>query len=91
MDGVKEIPLSAEARLEIASLVYGKWCEAFDAKKAVAGETWVSAGKFCPRDEWPMYHEARVKKALADFEKWTRLREEVCKHSPLMEVVFKGA
>jgi len=41
-----QIELSAEARLEIASLVYSKWAESFDAFKAAKTATWEARVNF---------------------------------------------
>ncbi len=84
MDAIKEVPLSAKARLEIASMVYSRWCNAFDALKAAEKETWESAGKFCPKDEWPQYHADRKQSALTDFSIASQLKNEMCKWSPLV-------
>ncbi len=79
-----QIELSPEARLEIASLVYDKWCKAYDAFKLAKTQTWESAGKFCPKSEWPLFQAKMLESAQKELDKWARLKDEVCKYSPLV-------
>lgn len=84
-EGIKQVPLSAKARLELASMAYGRWAKAYDALKEAKALTWESAGKFCPKEEWPLYHADMVKTAQAELDLTTALKAEICPHSPLME------
>lgn len=79
-----QIELSPETRLEIASLVYDKWCKAHEAMKLAKTQTWESAGKFCPKADWPLFQARILKDSQKEFDKWTRLKDEVCKYSPLV-------
>lgn len=79
------VPLTAKARLELASMAYVRWAKAYDAMKEVKALTWDSAGRFCPKGEWPLYHAAMVKTAQTELDLATALKDEICPHSPLME------
>lgn len=81
---IKMVPLTALARLEIASLVYGEWSKAFDSLKNVKQLTWATAGKFCPKEDWPLFHKDMLQNAQANFDKWQAIRNEMCHHSPLI-------
>jgi hypothetical protein len=83
-DGMMQIDLDAETRLELASMVYGRWGTAYDNQKRVQGLTWESAGKFCPKADWPEFHGSMLEAAKAEFELATRLKNAVCKHSPIV-------
>lgn len=85
MPDTKQVPLSAETRLELASMAYARWSAAFDAHKAAKAETWESAGRFCPRDEWPLFHARRLNAARTELDKAARIKDEICPHSPLGE------
>lgn len=74
----------AETRLEIASMVYNRWCIAFDKLKEVKALTWESAGKFCPKADWPSFHSDMIKTADKEMQLATRLKDSVCKYSPLI-------
>lgn len=79
-----QIELSAEARLECASLVYGKWSEAYDQLKLAKNATWENSGKTCPKGDWPLFREQNLVFAQKEYDKWSALKVEVCKYSPLV-------
>lgn len=79
-----QIELSAEARLEIAALVYSKWAQSFDAFKAAKTATWENNKQVCPKGDWPLFQADQMEYAQKTLDKWTRLKEEVCKYSPLV-------
>jgi hypothetical protein len=76
--------LDPKTRLEIASMVYSRWAAAFDAHKAVKAATWESAGKFCPKAEWPNYHAAQLQNAAQELELAAKLKADICPFSPLV-------
>jgi hypothetical protein len=79
-----QIELSATARLECANLIYGKWSEAFDTLKVAKNATWETSGKTCPKSDWPLFRAHNLEHAQKEFDKWSALKEEVCKYSPLV-------
>ena len=79
-----QIELDAEARLVLASLAYTAWEQAWEAHKAVKAETWESARRFCPHNEWPQYHASGLKNAQAKLDEATRVKNAICPHSPLV-------
>lgn len=79
-----QIELSPEARLEIASLVYNKWAESYDAFKAAQTATWEANKWLCPKEDWPLFRAHQMEYAEKALDKWTKLKEEVCKYSPLV-------
>lgn len=81
----RQVPLSARARLELASMAYGRWSTAYDAVKATKALTWESSGRFCPKGEWPSYHAEMTKNAEKELELAAVLKAEICPHSPLLE------
>ena len=78
------IDLDAEARMDIASLVYGHWSSAFDELKAAKALTWESAGKFCPKADWPEFHKGMVMTAEKKLAKAAHMKDSICKFSPLV-------
>jgi hypothetical protein len=78
------VPLDAEARLELASMAYSRWCKAYDEMKGLKASTWESQGKFCPKDEWPDYHRDQLTHAANELAKATRLKDAICPHSPII-------
>jgi len=81
---VISIPLDADQRNDVASLVYSAWCKSFDAMKAAKGATWESSGKFCPKGEWPNYHKVQIEHAQKELDKLENLRNAVCPFSPIV-------
>lgn len=81
----KQVPLSAKARLELASMAYARWSTAYDAFKAAKSLTWESSGRFCPKGEWPLYHASMLGTAQAELDLAAALKAEICPHSPLVE------
>jgi len=79
------IPLDAEARLELASMAYSRWCKAWDNAKIIKSATWESQGKFCPKEDWALYHADQMKSIEEELNKSFRIREQICKFSPLMD------
>lgn len=65
-------------------MIYSRWSEAFDALKKTKSLTWESAGKFCPKTEWSLYHAEMIKQAEMEFELATKLKNDICKYSPLV-------
>lgn len=78
------LSLDEITRTEIASMIYSRWSEAFDALKKTKSLTWESAGKFCPKTEWSLYHAEMIKQAEMEFELATKLKNDICKYSPLV-------
>lgn len=78
------VDLDPQARLDIAALVYKNWSESFDRLKVARALTWESAGKFCPKVEWPLYHASMVKSAEQDFMKASHMKDSFCPFSPLV-------
>jgi hypothetical protein len=78
------LDLDAFTRNELASMVYARWSSAFENLKKTKSLTWESTGKFCPRAEWPSYHETMLAGAQKELEYASRLKETVCKYSPLI-------
>lgn len=79
-----QVDLDAEARLELASMAYERWSKAWETAKLVRAETWESAGKFCPKADWPQFHEARRKSASDELDKAERVKKAICPFSPLI-------
>jgi hypothetical protein len=77
------LDLDAKTRLEIASMVYSRWCEAFDNLKKVKTQTWESTGKFCPKGDWPQYQASMLKHAERELELAEKLKADICPFSPL--------
>ena len=75
-----QIDLSPEAIFALSGLTQEEWTKAFDALKIVQHETWGSAGKFCPKADWPEFHARRVKNAKDTFQKWSAIRAELAPH-----------
>ena len=83
-DTVVNVPLDAVARNLVSSLVYQHWTECFDTLKAAKNATWESAGKFCPKAEWPLHQAVMLKNAQAAFDTATAVKEQACKFSPMI-------
>jgi hypothetical protein len=81
----KSVPLSARARLELASMAYARWSVAYDKLKEVKFLTWEASGRFCPKGEWPLYHAEMLKNAEHELTLATQIKGEICPHSPLLE------
>lgn len=80
-----QVELDAEARLELAAMVYARWSRAWDSVKAVRAETWESTGRFCGKEDWPGFHAARTKQADEEMALAKRLREAICPYSPIVK------
>ena len=78
------IELDAESRFELASMAYDRWSNAFEAHKKAKQLTWESVNKFCPKNEWPDYHKSMVAEAEKELNKATKLKDAICKYSPLI-------
>lgn len=76
--------LSAEARNELAAMAYARWSDAFDILRKVKAMTWESEKKFCPKADWPNFHESMLASAQKEYDLTTRLKAEICKYSPLI-------
>lgn len=81
---VISVPLNAEARLEIAGMVYSRWCKAHDAMKETQARTWEQNKQVCPKSDWPLFYAENVKYAEAELAKATRLKDAFCPFSPLV-------
>lgn len=79
-----QIELSAEARLECASLVYAKWGESFYQLKIAKSAKWEDNKQCCPKGDWPLFYQSNLEYAQKEFDKWSALKEEICKYSPLI-------
>jgi hypothetical protein len=66
-------------------MAYARWSKAYDDLKAAKALTWESAGRFCPRAEWPLYSAAQIEDAEKELAKAERLKAAICPFSPLME------
>ena len=42
---------------------YAMWAKEYDELEVCKIATWESQGKFCPKAEWPMFHEEQMKNA----------------------------
>jgi hypothetical protein len=82
--------LDAKTRLEIASMVYNRWCKAYDEIKKVKALTWESTGKFCPKEEWPLYQKDMLENAEKELALALKLKDDVCKYSPLVTQEYKN-
>jgi len=78
------VDLNARTRLELASMVYSRWCQAYDKLKEVKALTWESAGKFCPKEDWNAYHLDMQFTAQKELDLATNLKDVICKLSPLV-------
>lgn len=78
------IELDPTERLELASMAYNRWCIAFDALKTSKALTWESAGKFCPKNEWHLYHADMIKTAEKELTLAVKLKDAICRYSPLV-------
>lgn len=79
---IVNVPLDAEARNAISSMVYSRWSEAFDTLKKAKAEDWDKV--ICPKSDWPQFHQARIEHAQKEFDLCSRLKANVCKWSPLV-------
>ena len=79
-----QVDLDAEARNELAAMAYARWSTAFETLKAAKALSWESAGKFCPKAEWPQYHASMLDTADKEFALATRLKAAICPFSPLV-------
>lgn len=78
------LDLDAKTRLEIASMVYSRWSEAWDNVKTVKALTWETSGKFSPKDEWPLYYADMLKHAKEELSLAEKLKADICPFSPLV-------
>jgi hypothetical protein len=78
------LDLDAKTRLEIASMVYHRWTIAYDAMKEAKAATWESMGKFCPKNEWHLYHADMIENAEKELELAEKLKSDICPFSPLI-------
>jgi hypothetical protein len=78
------IPLDAPCRNEIASMVYARWSDAFTKLTEVKQLTWEATNRFCPKNEWPLYHKNLIESAETELITATVLKESICKYSPLI-------
>lgn len=81
---IKQVPLSALARNKLASMAYEQWSVSYESLKAVKALTWESAGKFCPKAEWPQYHTSMVINAEKELAEAAAVKDEICKWSPIV-------
>jgi hypothetical protein len=81
---IVNVPLDAEARLELAAMAYSRWCKAYDYLKTIKAATWESQNKFCPKDEWPSYHAVQIQGAEAELKKAAAIKDAICPYSPLI-------
>lgn len=79
-----QIDLDPTERLEFASMAYSRWSDAFIALKAAKAATWESTGKTCPKGDWPLFHDANIKHAQKELDLATKLKDAICKYSPLI-------
>lgn len=70
--------LSDELRLEIAQILYNKWCTMYDTLKAVSGE------KNEGSPDWQEFHNARLIGARIAEEKAERLFDEFKQYAPTL-------
>lgn len=81
-----DIPCNATVRNGLSSMVYNRWCKACDNLKTTETLTRESANKFCPKNEWPLYHESMLNSAKLELQTATMLKEIICQYSPLIMV-----
>lgn len=79
------LDLDAVTRNEISSMCYSRWCKAYDEMKAVKAFTWESQNKFCPKDEWPLYHASMLEIAERELKLAEKLKADICPFSPLIK------
>jgi hypothetical protein len=79
-----DIPCDAIVRNELASMVYDRYCKAYDNLKITKTLTWESTNKSCPKNEWPQYHATMIANAEKELDISTMLKDKICKYSPLV-------
>jgi hypothetical protein len=79
-----DIPCNAIVRNELSSMVYDRYCRAYDNLKITKTLTWESTNKFCPKNEWPDYRATMIASAEKELEIATTLKDTICKYSPLV-------
>ena len=70
--------LSDELLDRCGALIYREWSTAFDALKHVKAET--NDGSM----DWSSFHQHRLTHAQSEFDKYTRLLNEIKPHTPLV-------
>lgn len=53
------LDMSQDDLNEIVQLAYRKWSQAFDDLKHAKAMEWTK--DFCPKSDWPMFHETMIK------------------------------
>lgn len=79
-----QIELDAKERLELASMAYARWSIAFDNVKLAKGATWEQNKQVCPKSDWIDFYNDRLKYALDELELAAKLKDAICKYSPLV-------
>lgn len=78
------IPYDATVRNELASMVYERYCRAYNNLKITKTLTWESTNKFCPKNEWPQYHTTMIASAEKKLAIALMLKDKICKYSPFV-------
>ena len=78
------VPLDAEARNKISSLVYSEWTIAFEEMKAAKIATWENNKQLCPKGDWHLFHADRLKSSQEYFDSMSRVKEQICKYAPFI-------
>ncbi len=79
------LDLDAVTRNEIASMVYSRWCVAFDRLKEAKARTWESNKHVCPKADWPFFYKSAVDHADKEFKLAEKLKADICPFSPLIK------
>ena len=80
-----QIELSDTAILALAALAHDMWSKAYDSLKHVKTMTWESSGKYCPKNEWPLYHASMLENGQKEMDKWAGIKQEL---APAFSILF---
>ena len=72
-----QIELSDTAVLALGTLAHDTWTKTYDSFKHVKGMTWEASWKFCPKDEWPLYHASMLEECQKELDKWAGIKKEL--------------
>lgn len=80
-----QIELSDTAILALAALAHDMWTKAYDSLKEVKALTWETSGKYCPKNEWPLYHATMLENGQKELDKWANIKQEL---TPAFAILF---